>query len=93
MKRSLSVLVIILFAFLSVTVRVFAGTPAQKFPVPDIAVSAVNPCNNLLVTVTWTNLTLLTRNGEDANGRSHILCTHWKVQSELRPVSQMVNSC
>ena len=80
MKKRVVVIFIVLMMVLGHTTLAFAGDPAQRFPFPDISVSVINPCNNSPVTVTWTNLELLTRNGQDANGGSH---TIFKLQGSM----------
>ena len=53
----------------------FAGDPAQRVPFPDVSVNVINPCDNSPVTVTWTDLMLVTRDGQDANGGLHTIFT------------------
>ena len=80
MKKKIVVLMIVLIMVLGQTTLAFAGEPAQHFPFPDVSVNVINPCNNSPVTVTWTDLVLITRNGQDANGGAH---TIFKLQGSM----------
>ena len=80
MKRLVLVLLLVAMMVLGQTTFAFAGEPAQRFPFPDVSVNVINPCNNSPVTVTWTDLVLLTRNGQDANGGAHSI---FKLQGSM----------
>ena len=84
MKRLVFVLLLFALMVLGQTTLAFAGDSAQRFPFPDVSVNVVNPCNYSPVTVTWTDLVLLTRNGEDANGGAH---TIFKLQGSMLDTS------
>ncbi len=75
MKRMTIVLLVVATVVLGLPTAVSAGEPAHRFPVPDITVDVINPCNELPVTVTWTDLMLVTRTGQDAHGGTHIVFT------------------
>ena len=75
MKRLIIGFLLVVMLVLGPVTAVSAGSPAQRFPFPDVSVNVINPCNNNPVTVTWTDLMLLTRYGQDANGGSHVIFT------------------
>jgi len=79
MKKIIALLLLATFVFGQTTLA-FAGNPAQRFPFPDVSVNVINPCNNNPVTVTWNDLELLTRNGQDSNGDAH---TVFKLQGSM----------
>jgi hypothetical protein len=75
MKRQIIVLLLVATFMFGQTTMVFAGEPAQRIPYPDVSVNVINPCDNNPVTVTWTDLMLVTRYGQDANGGTHTIFT------------------
>jgi hypothetical protein len=75
MKRLIVILFVVATLVLGPVTAVSAGEPAQRIPFGDVDVDVVNPCTNEDVTVTWTDLMLVIRNGQDANGGIHIVFT------------------
>ena len=73
-RKIIVVLLVATFIFGQTTLA-FAGEPAMRFPFPDVSVNVINPCTNTRVTVTWTDLMLVTREGQDANGGTHTIFT------------------
>ena len=52
----------------------------DKDKISVLKVNVINPCTNEPVTVTWTDLMLVTRNGQDANGGIH---TIWTLEGSI----------
>jgi len=75
MKKMTIVLLVVAMMVFGLATVVSAAEPAQRIPFPDVDVYVTNPCTNTPVTVTWTDLMLVIRNGQDANGGIHSIWT------------------
>jgi len=80
MKKLIGFLMMVMMLVLGQTNLVFAGSPAKRISLPDSSFLVTNPCNGREVIVTWTDLTLLIRTGQDANDGNHNI---FKIQGSM----------